>query len=62
MIKKLILITLILSLFLTGCQPVEETTEDISVNSEITEIDSLDEDLNTDDLDSIEDDLDEINW
>jgi len=77
--KKIVLIALVLSLFLMGCQKAEEpaeevtttpettetpeeTTPEISIESEITEIDSLDEDINLDDLEGIESELDEINW
>jgi len=70
--KKIILITLIL--ILIGCQKAEEpkveiTPEqpaeipsDISIESDISEIDSLDQDLNIEELENIETELDEINW
>lgn len=69
MIKNIILITLILSLFLVGCKKVEEPqiiptepTPDISIESEISEIDSLDKDLDLGELENLEAELDEINW
>lgn len=71
MIKNIILITLILSLFLLGCQkkeiPAEEPTvtpaeTDISIQSEISEIDSLDEELDLGELENLEAELDEIDW
>lgn len=72
MIKKVILMALIL--VLVGCQKAEEpktetmpatsetTPEEISIDSDIAEIDSLKENLYMEDLDSIETELDEINW
>lgn len=39
-----------------------ETIPGISIESEIAGIDSLDNDLNMDDLEGIESELDEINW
>ncbi len=73
MVKKIILITLIL--ILAGCQKVEEPkvapktapTEaeipsDISIESDISAIDSLDEDLDPEELENIEQELDDINW
>ena len=71
MIKNTILITLILSLFLAGCQKAEEPTvttpeapaeTDISIESDISEIDTLDEELDLGELDNLEAELDEINW
>lgn len=74
MIKNSILITLILTLVLVGCQKVEEvepeitptepakTTTDISIEPEIFEINSLDRDLTLEELDNLEAELDEINW
>jgi|TARA_B100002003_G_C13927809_1_gene450845 PBP1b-binding outer membrane lipoprotein LpoB len=74
MIKKLILTVLLLSIFLVGCQqvqkqpeeiaPTEPVTEEaeISIDSEISEIDALDADLDLEELDNIEAELDEINW
>jgi hypothetical protein len=69
MIKKLILTILLLSIFLVGCQqaietPTEPVTEEaeISIDSEISEIDTLDADLDLEELDNIEAELDEINW
>jgi len=69
-IKKIILITLILTLVLIGCKKVEEvesaieaeTTPDISIESDVSEIDSLDEDLGLGELENLEKELDEINW
>jgi len=66
MIKKIILTALILNILLVGCQKAEEVivTEatDISVDTEISEVDALDEELNLDELDNLEAELDEINW
>jgi len=64
MIKHIILIALLLSLVLSGCQTTEPTAdeEELSIDDEISEIDSLDEDLSLEELDSIEDDLDAISW
>lgn len=77
MIRKIILIILILTLILVGCQKAEkskvepkttiteppaETPSDISIESDISAIDSLDEDLDLGDLENIEAELDEINW
>ena len=39
-----------------------EAAPEISIESDIAEIDSLDSELSMDDLDGIESDLDEINW
>ena len=70
MIKNIILITLILSIFLIGCQaPTTETPseaapeaeEEISIDEDVSEIDTLDEDLGLEDLENIEAELDEIN-
>ena len=72
MIKKIVLITLILTLVLVGCQTQEEKeaptprepieTADISIEADISEIDSLNEDLSLDELENLEQELDEINW
>ena len=70
MTRKIILITLILTLVLIGCKKVEEvepaieaeTTPDISIESDVSEIDSLDEDLGLGELENLETELDEINW
>jgi len=74
MIRKIIIIALILSVFLIGCQKVIETpaetstepaaeeTTDINIDTEVSGIDTLNEDLNVEELESIESDLDEINW
>lgn len=69
MIKNIILITLIL--ILIGCQKVEEpkvtakeakTTPDISIESDVSDVNSIDNELNTKELDNLESELDEINW
>lgn len=75
MIKKIILAALILSLVLMGCQktpvqsektesetPTTPTTEESSLDIDVSEIDSLDEDLNLGELENLEAELDEINW
>ena len=66
-IKNIILITLILTLLIVGCQKVEEKeveaeTPDISIESDVAEIDSIDEDLGLGELENLEGELDEINW
>lgn len=72
MIKKIILITILL--VLVGCKKAEEprveittkqpaeTIADISINSDISEIDSLDKDLDAGELENLEVEIDEINW
>ncbi len=68
MIKNIILVTLILSLFVAGCQKAEEpitpteTGPDTSMGSDVSEVDSIDKDLNSGELDKLESELDEINW
>ncbi|MBW2974723.1 hypothetical protein KY366_03300 [Candidatus Woesearchaeota archaeon] len=83
MIRKIILITLILTLLLAvGCQKAErpaegqetskttgetsiagtEKTSEISIESDVADIGSLNEELNMEDLEGLESELDEIEW
>jgi len=65
MMKTIFILTIVLSLLLVGCQPKQEPAtsgEEISIDEEIQEIESIDEDLGLEELDNIEDDLDAIDW
>ena len=67
--KKIIIIIglILLIVFLLGCakkEPVGGTTGDVKtdIDSDISDVDILDEELNTSDLDNIDKEIDEINW
>jgi len=65
--KKIIIAVLILSLFLISCAPTKELeTTGVSdvddVSSGISDVDTIDEDLGGEELDSLEKDLAEIDW
>ena len=71
MIRNIVLVGLILSILLVGCQKEVDTgttaetlpsESDDSIDSDISELESLDEDLDLEELESIDSDLDEINW
>ncbi len=71
MIRKIILIMLLLSTLLFGCQKREEvvtekeevsTETEVGIEDEIFEIDTLDKEVTADELDKLEAELDEINW
>jgi hypothetical protein len=42
--------------------PPSDITSDISIDSEVSEVGTITEDLNAGELDSIEQDLAEVNW
>ncbi|MBU0628092.1 MAG: hypothetical protein KKC75_02805 [Nanoarchaeota archaeon] len=69
MMKNIILMALLLSIVAIGCQkqaasPVTapEATDASAIESGMSDIDSVNADLNTQELDSIESDLDKIDW
>jgi PBP1b-binding outer membrane lipoprotein LpoB len=65
--KTIILVILILGLVLTGCQkqvvePAPEKVDTGAIDDDLSDIDTLDEDLGIDDLNGLEEDLDAIDW
>lgn len=67
MIRRIMLIVLVLSVILVGCQKaVKETPKEaapsVSIDEDVSAADSLDKDIGTQDLDNIESDLDNISW
>ncbi len=73
MFKYMVLTIVVLGLLLTGCQkaelppppgpapgPVPDT--DITIDKEIQEVNTIDDELNMDDLEGIEKDLDSVDW
>ena len=65
-ISAILLIVLIISVFISGCmqQQLEEETAGDEVTGSITEVDTVDEELDSDELDSELDSLEEdlANW
>jgi hypothetical protein len=62
------LISLIISIFLVACAPLETTPEptgesDVDeVSSGISDVDTIDDDLSGEELDNLEQDLTNIDW
>jgi hypothetical protein len=71
MIRKIMLIMILLSTLLVGCQKTEEVTTpkeevstetEVGIEDEILEVNTLDRELAIDELESLEADLDEVDW
>lgn len=67
MAKTLLALLLVLALITVSCAPAEEVsraqepTEEV-ITENVNDVDSLQDDLDTSELDSLDDDLSEVNW